>query len=225
MTRAVIFDMDGVIVDSEPLHYESEKRVLSQLGYEFPREIHRKYIGYANEHDFWQDLQNELGVSLNIQTLILEKQDYFFKHLSRITIIKPALTLLKKLKQATIPIALASSSSNELIHKVLDRFSLKPFFSVIQSGDDVENGKPAPDIFLFTAKKLGVKPRECIVIEDSLNGVKAGKAAGMIVVAVPNEYTKMLDFSKADYRIESLDEFYRLGLIGFTGCSCQRGAL
>lgn len=213
MTRAVIFDMDGVIVDSEPLHYESEKRVLSRLGYDFPREIHRKYIGYANEYEFWQDLLEEYGVSLNIQTLILEKQDYFFKHLSHITIIKPALTLLERLKKVSISIALASSSGRELIQKILDTFSLNHFFTVIQSGDDVKNGKPAPDIFLLTAEKLGVKPGECIVIEDSLNGVKAGHAAGMTVVAVPNEYTKMLDFSLADYRVESLDDFYGLELV------------
>jgi beta-phosphoglucomutase family hydrolase len=215
MTKAVIFDMDGVIVDSEPLHYESEKRVLSRLGFEFPREIHRKYIGYANEHDFWRDLQKEYGVSLNIQTLIMEKQDYFFKHLSRINVIEPALTLLEKLQKAAVPTALASSSSYELIQKILEKFSLKPFFSVIQSGDDVENGKPEPDIFLLTAKRLGIHPEECIVIEDSLNGVKAGHAAGMTVVVVPNEYTEMLDFSLADYRLESLEEFYGLGLIQF----------
>ena len=114
---------------------------------------------------------------------------------------------------ASIPIALASSSSKGLIKKILDRFSLGSFFSVIQSGDDVNNGKPSPDIFYLTAEKLGVRPENCIVIEDSLNGVKAGHAAGMIVVAVPNEYTKMLDFSLADYRIENLDLFYDLNLI------------
>ncbi|MBN2534322.1 MAG: HAD family phosphatase [Spirochaetales bacterium] len=213
MTKAVIFDMDGVIVDSEPLHYESEKKVLARLGFDFPRETHRKYIGYANEYNFWRDLQQEYGVSLNIQTLILEKKDYFFKHLSHITIIQPALTLLLKLKKASIPIALASSSGKELIQRILGMFSLNHFFPVIQSGDDVENGKPSPDIFLLTARKLKVKPENCIVIEDSLNGVKAGHAAGMTVVAVPNEYTKMLDFSLANYRIESLDEFYELELI------------
>lgn len=215
MTKAVIFDMDGVIVDSEPLHYAAEKNVMARLGYEFPREIHKKYIGYSNEYNFWQDLQNEFGISLNIQTLIAEKRDFFLKHLSRITLIKPALSLLEKLKESSIPIALASSSSIEFITAILTRFSLTHFFPVIQSGDDLEKGKPAPDIFLLTAEKLKVKPENCIVIEDSLNGVKAGHAAGMTVIAVPNEYTEMLDFSLADYRLSSLDQIYDLELIHF----------
>ena len=214
MRKAVIFDMDGIIVDSEPLHYEAEKKVLARLGFEFPREIHRKYIGYANEYVFWQDiLRIEFGVSHNIQSLILQKKDYFLKHLSHITLLKPAVSLLKKLKKASIPTALASASSEEFVKAILDKFSLTHFFSVIQPGDDIKNGKPAPDIFLITTKKLGIKPENCIVIEDSHNGVKAGHAAGMTVIAVPTEYTKMLDFSLADYQLESLDQFYGLELI------------
>jgi beta-phosphoglucomutase family hydrolase len=213
MTKAIIFDMDGVIVDSEPLHYESEKKILARLGYDFPRELHRKYIGYANEYNFWRDLQKEYGISLNIQTLMLEKRDYFLKHLSHITLIKPAFTLLERLTKAGVPVALASSSSMEFITAILEKFDLTHFFSVIQSGDDLKNGKPAPDIFLIAAKKINIKPEHCIVIEDSLNGVKAGHTAGMTVIAVPNEYTKMLDFSLADYQLSSLDQFYDLGLI------------
>jgi HAD superfamily hydrolase (TIGR01509 family) len=124
--------------------------------------------------------------------------------------------LLTQLKKTGVSLALASSSSYALINTFLSQFSLEDFFSVVQSGDDVRHGKPYPDIFLETAKKMGVKPHNCVVIEDSLNGVKAGHAAGMIVVAVPNEYTKMLDFSLADHVIESLDEFKNLGLIALS---------
>ncbi|MBN1697140.1 MAG: HAD family phosphatase [Spirochaetales bacterium] len=213
MVKAVIFDMDGVLVDSEPLHYESEKKALARYGLTFNRNIHRKYIGYSNERTFWRDLIKEFGVSLNIDTLILEKKEYFNNHLHKIKRIDPAYTLLNRLKKAAIPCAIASSSSHELIRSLLDQCALNDFFSVIQSGDDVEFGKPHPDIFLEAAKKLGIHPRHCVVVEDSLHGVKAGHAAGMIVVAVPNEYTRMLDFSLAHHVIESLDEFDALGLL------------
>jgi beta-phosphoglucomutase family hydrolase len=215
LIQAVIFDMDGVLVDSEPLHYEAEKKALSRYGLTFNREIHRKYIGYSNERTFWKDLIKEFGVSLNIETLMMEKKEYFHNHLHKIRLIQPAYMLLTQLKKTGVSLALASSSSYALINTFLSQFSLEDFFSVVQSGDDVRHGKPYPDIFLDTAKKMGVKPRNCVVIEDSLNGVKAGHAAGMIVVAVPNEYTKMLDFSLADHVIESLDEFENLGLIAF----------
>jgi beta-phosphoglucomutase family hydrolase len=213
LVKAVIFDMDGVLVDSEPLHYEAEKKTLSRYGLTFNRDIHRKYIGYSNERTFWKDLIKEYGVSLNIESLMMEKKEYFNKHLHKIKLIKPAYTLLKQLKKTSILLALASSSSNALINTFLTQFSLEDFFSVVQSGDEVEYGKPHPDIFLAAAEKLGVSPSNCVVIEDSLNGVKAGHAAGMIVIAVPNEYTKMLDFSIADHVIESLDDFNTLGLI------------
>lgn len=213
MTKAVIFDMDGVILDSEPLHYESEKKVLARLGHDYTRDVHRKYIGYANEHTFWQDLRNEYGISLNIQTLILKKRNYFLKHLSHITIIKPAIILLEKLKKAAIPVALASSSSMKFITAILEKFSLTQFFSIIQSGDDVKHGKPAPDIFPISVKKLNIKPVNCIVVEDTHNGVKTGRAAGMTVIAVPNKYTEMHDFSLADHRLSSPDQFDELGLI------------
>ena len=213
MHRAVIFDMDGVLVDSEPLHYESEKNVLSSIGLAFPRDIHKKFIGYSNEYKFWRDLLNELGVSSNIEDLMNKKMDYFRNNLYKISLIKPAYNLLKKLSTKGIQLALASSSSRELINEVLNKFDLFKYFSEIVSGDDVEHGKPAPDIFLKAADKLGMPPCDCIVIEDSLNGILAGHAAGMIVIAVPNEYTKTFDFSQANYLLDSLNDFYGLGLI------------
>ncbi|MBN1409355.1 MAG: HAD family phosphatase [Spirochaetales bacterium] len=213
MKKAVIFDMDGVLVDSEPLHYESEKTILQTYGLDFTREVHKNYIGYANELKFWQDLCHLYNVELDTSMLMKKKMEYFYAHLDKIVLIEPAKKLLENLHSRKIPLALASSSNRELIDKILGTFSLGHFFKVIQSGDNIKNGKPAPDIFLKTAELISTDPAECIVIEDSLNGVKAGKAAGMTVIAVPNEYTRSFDFSMADYTLESLDEFHKLEIL------------
>jgi beta-phosphoglucomutase family hydrolase len=213
MKKAVIFDMDGVLVDSEPLHYESERSILAAYGFDFTREIHRHYIGYANEVKFWTDICARFKASLDISKLMAKKMEYFYTHLSSIQLITPALDLLKDLRIRKVPVALASSSTGELIERILGEFSLKKYFDAVQSGDTVKNGKPAPDIFLKAAAALAVRPQDCVVIEDSLNGVRGGKAAGMTVVAVPNEYTLSFDFSPADYRLESLAGFNALGLV------------
>jgi HAD superfamily hydrolase (TIGR01509 family) len=211
--NAVIFDMDGVIVDSEPLHYESEKYALAQFGLDFPRDVHRKFIGYANEYRFWEALIELFGARVRVEELVKHKNEYFFAHLDHILLIEPAKKLLERIRTSNITIALASSSGHYMINTVLGRFGLLDFFKLIQSGEEVEFGKPHPDIFLKAAERLGIIPSECIVIEDSLNGVMSGKRAGMTVVAVPNEYTKDLDFKIADHVLGSLDEFDSLGLV------------
>jgi beta-phosphoglucomutase family hydrolase len=213
MKKAVIFDMDGVLVDSEPLHYESERAILAEYGHDFTREIHKHYIGYASETKFWSDICERFKARLDIPVLMAKKMDYFYSHIPAMQLIVPARDLLEELSARKVPLALASSSTLELITRILDAFSLKKYFRALQSGDNVKNGKPAPDIFLKAAEALHVKPEDCVVIEDSLNGVLGGKAAGMTVVAVPNEYTRSFDFSAADHRLESLDGFNSLGLI------------
>jgi HAD superfamily hydrolase (TIGR01509 family) len=213
LQNAVIFDMDGVLVDSEPLHYEAESYALAKFGLKFPRDIHAKFIGFASETRFWEALIDLFQADISVPELVKFKGEYFYSHLDHILLIEPAKKLLERLRKADIPIALASSSGHYMIETVLGRFGLLDFFCVLQSGEEVEFGKPHPDIFLAAAARLEIDPAKCIVIEDSLNGVKSGKAAGMTVVAVPNEYTKVLDFSIADHVIASLDEFDALGLV------------
>ncbi len=212
MNRIVIFDMDGVLINSEPLHYESEKAILAEYGLKYTREIHKMYIG-TSEEEFWSNILTLYKVSLNTKELSSKKYKYFLDNISRVEPIEPAVRLVKTLYDSGIPLGLASSAEKELIKKVLKKMSLEKFFKIIQSGSDVKNAKPDPEIFLITAEKLGASPQECVVIEDSINGVIAGKSAGMTVVAVPNEYTKCFDLSFADFEIESLDDFMKLGLV------------
>jgi HAD superfamily hydrolase (TIGR01509 family) len=205
--------MDGVIVDSEPLHYDSEKYALAKFGLDFPRDVHKQYIGFASELRFWEELVTLFKADIPIEKLMEYKKEYFYSHLDEIIIIEAARMLLERAKAKGIAIGLASSSGVFMIETILNRFGLKRYFSVIQSGEEVKFGKPHPDIFLKTAERLRINPESCIVIEDSLNGVKSGKSAGMTVIAVPNEYTRVLDFSIADHVLKTLDEFYSLGLM------------
>ncbi|MBN2737597.1 MAG: HAD family phosphatase [Spirochaetales bacterium] len=213
MAKAIIFDMDGVLVDSEPLHFASQKHVLSYKGITFTREIHREFIGFSNERAFWQALNKRYNVSLNIDVLMAERDDYFYSHLHQIKVIRPAFDLLQFCLLREVPCGLATSSSRKLINAMMHQFGIDHFFKVKKSGDEVVNGKPAPDIYLEAAADMGFEPADCVVIEDSSAGVAAGKAAGMQVVAVPNEYTRELDFSQADFVLESLTKFPALGLL------------
>lgn len=213
MLKAVIFDMDGVLVDSEPIHYEAEKIALAAFNVRYTREIHKCYIG-RSEQSFWLGMSELFGVDLDIKLMMEKKHESFMESIALAKSIKPAVNLVKTLSQSkSCALGLASSATKQLVFEILEHIGLEEYFGVIQSGSDVEHAKPAPDIFLRAAEKLGVAPKNCIVIEDSLNGVKAGKSAGMTVVAVPNEYTREFDFSSADYVLDSLDDFMRLSLI------------
>lgn len=213
MKKAVIFDMDGVLVDSEPLHKEAESYVLAQYGIHYTENIARQYTAYGTEELFWKDIAGHFKIELDVSLAVKQKQKYYFNNFNKIELIKPAFNLLKKLKTGNCRIALASSSSRNVIKKTLSTFALEKYFEYTISSDDVENGKPFPDVFLLAAQCLKINPQNCIVIEDSVNGVKAGKAAGMTVIAVPNAFTESFNFSEADYILKSLDEFTSLNLI------------
>ena len=213
MKKAVIFDMDGVLVDSEPLHKEAETYVLAKHGIQYSENIAKQYTAYGTEELFWKDIANHFRIELDIAEAIKQKQKYYFNHFNKIELIQPAIDLLQRLKSHNCRIALASSSSRNVIKKTLSTFSLEKYFEFTISSDDVNYGKPAPDVFILAAQSLKIDPQNCIVIEDSVNGVKAGKAAGMTVVAVPNAFTETFNFSEADYILKSLDEFSSLNLI------------
>ena len=130
-------------------------------------------------------------------------EDLFAKE--EIKILPGFLRLVKSLKKNNIKIGLATSASKKFLIFILDKIDIKKYFNVIHCGDDVEHSKPNPEIFLLTAKDLDVNPKNCVVIEDSVNGVKAGKAAGMDVIAVTNTFSKK-HLTEADIVLDSLEE-------------------
>lgn len=206
MISAVIFDMDGVILDSEPFWKEAEIGIFNKLGVPLTAEMCETTTGMrlADVSKLWfskypWDLKNEPLDKINKDIV-----DALIELISKKgTINKGVIDLLESLSAKNIPIALASSSDLRIIDAVTDKFSIRKYFKVIHSAEFEEYGKPHPAIYLNTAKKLGVNPVNCLAIEDSYNGVLAAAAARMKVAAIPdlyNFYNPKFNIADARYR-------------------------
>jgi HAD superfamily hydrolase (TIGR01509 family) len=210
MYQAVIFDMDGVLVDSQPLHYETDNPVLKKAGYPAVMETVVPYTGVSNP-DRWPAYKKALNLEESIEVLIewQTRMIYEIFESSDIKAIEGIPELLAYISEKGMKIALASSSQHRLIEIVLRKAGIGKFFDVIVSGEDVHKGKPAPDVFLYAAEKLGVAPVDCIVVEDAPSGIKAAKNAGMICIAYRNPNTYGQEFSLADYVADKYEECYK----------------
>ena len=207
-SQAVIFDMDGVILDSERVYQEIERRMFDELRIPVTLEEHRKFIGTA-ETAMWRYMKTRYGIQEEISELVRRERECFLSRLSSSPGIPPMEgleELLKRLSNKDIPLLIASSSSGNIIDAVIRHLGIAGYFSGIVSGDDVEHSKPAPDIFLKVSKLINIPPSGCVVIEDSENGVMAAKAAGMRVVGLVNPGSGEVDLSQADLIIHSLLE-------------------
>jgi HAD superfamily hydrolase (TIGR01509 family) len=204
MVKAVIFDMDGVMVDTEPLQNrafswlverENKKPVLFSNGL-----IHKVGITERENVEF---LKKKYSLRGEVDMLVEERAQYYRKVLKeRIKPTKGLLSLVATLISQGIRLGIASSSARQNITFVIKKLGLEDSFLAIVSGEEIDRGKPYPDIYLEAARRLQVLPAECVVIEDSSSGVLAGSRAGMKVIAVPNIYTRGGDFSLA-YRVEN----------------------
>ena len=205
---AVIFDMDGVIVDSEKTYLEIERQMYDELGIPVSQEEHRHFIGAA-ERSMWQYMKDKYKIPAETRTLVEEERKRFMSRLDTpggIPLMPGILELLETLADKGIPCLVASSSSREIVEKVLRIFRIRHFFKDITGGDEVTHSKPAPDIFLDAAAKAGMEPEHCLVIEDSANGIRAARSAGMKVIALPGLHNGEMDLSEASRIISSLHE-------------------
>lgn len=200
----VIFDMDGVIIDSEPVHTSLNQEIFKQLGIRVNNDIQLEYIGVTKWRK-WEilkrhfHLQESIDELIEIQNSIFSQANWDYKSL----LFPDVIPLLQKLQSSNIPIALASSSERDKVDKVLEQCGLKGFFTNTVTGDEVVNGKPDPEIFLAAAKKINLSSKHCIVVEDSYNGLKAAKRANMYGIGVKHLDNKV-DLSIADKIVRSL---------------------
>ena len=199
--------MDGVLADSEPLYHLSLNQVLQAHGHSLTDEDNRIILGTTVDFT-WQTLKDRFRLDGEIEDWIGVYDEVLLKNLKENIEPSPGLyALLNALDARGLAFGLASSSQANWVDVILTILRVKERFRVVMSGDMVTNGKPAPEIYLTAAGKLGVEPSRCLVFEDSPHGIQAGKAAGMTVVAVLTDMTRDLDLSLADRRIESLSDF------------------
>lgn len=206
MIKALILDMDGVIVDSEPLHQKAEIQIMAKYGVKIKRKDLEKYTGTTSKHMF-TELIKKYNLKTTPEKIISEKRKIYLPLLkNKAQAIPGIITLIKKAHKKGLKLAVASSSIHKYINIVLEKFKLKQFFNIIVGAEDIKNSKPNPEIFLLAAKKLHTKPKECIVIEDAKLGVKAAKAAGMCVIGYQSSHSGNQDLDKADEIVREIKE-------------------
>lgn len=206
MLQAIIFDMDGVLADSEPLWTQIDAALLKLYGVEYSGEYKHEIMGtdFPSAIRFYAE---RFSLRADLEKMALQRHaiadDFYANH---IPLFENAPRVLERMA-ARFSLGLATSSIGAIAIPFLERHDIARFFTAITTGDEVENGKPAPDIYLLAAQKLGVAPQNCLVVEDALAGVQAGKSAGMKVAAIPD--ARFMDVAlypaKADYVLGSLE--------------------
>lgn len=201
--RALVFDMDGLLVDSEPLWHEVEKDFISARGGVWTYELAMQCTGLGIGPGI-QLMGRTCGFEVDEARDVVELEDRFVARVNEVEL-KPGALQFLQIAHDKLPVGLASSSTRRLIDTILHRFQLRDHFRVTVSGQEVPRAKPFPDVFLRAAELLGVEPTSCVALEDSRNGCRAARAAGMQVIAVPEIRSE--DFaSLADVVVGNLDE-------------------
>jgi HAD superfamily hydrolase (TIGR01509 family) len=214
MISTIIFDMDGVIIDSEPVHYEIETSVMSELGISISEKEYHAFVGRTAK-SMWSELIERFGLSITLDEVIRKSRDHYHYrlfHTDQPHCIDGTVALIKGLHEAGKKLVLASSSTLENIRIVMDKHQLTHFFDQIVGGDDVTNGKPDPEIFILASKRAKTLPSRCLVIEDSRNGVAAAKAAGMRCIGFNNPSSPGQLLYDADLVVTNMSELTALNI-------------
>jgi HAD superfamily hydrolase (TIGR01509 family) len=184
---AVIFDLDGVLMDSEQLWNGAKEALVREAGGRWRDEAPTVMMGMSSP-EWAAYLHDELGVPMDVDAINRDVVRRMEEGYRRELPLLPGATDAVRALAARWPLGLASSSNRELIDLVLELSGLAPFFRVTVSSEEVPRGKPAPDVYLEAARGLGVPPQRCAAVEDSRNGIRSAKAAGMKVIAIPNPH-------------------------------------
>lgn len=212
MIRAIIFDMDGVLVDSEPFHLEIEKRQFELNNLLISAQEHHRYMGMASDL-MWREIARGHALPMTVEALIEQNKAEtmrFFSEVEEIPVMPGLVELLEKLTKKNYPMAVASSSYPEVIEIILQRTGLRRYFQKVVSSQEAGKSKPEPDVFLLAARRLGMNPEDCLVIEDSKNGIRAARAAQMRCIAFEGPGANPANQKEADEVVKSFDQLGRM---------------
>lgn len=206
MIKAVIFDMDGLMFDTESLFSEVQDKIAGKRGKKFTNGIKHKMMG-QKAIDAISIMLSELKINENPEDVFKEQNEDYLELLKTKAEPMPGLfDLLDYLEKNNIRKAVATSSLKEWVDILFNRFNLYKRFEAVVTGDMVKKGKPDPEIYQKAVKLLNLEPSECVIIEDGLNGIRSGKSTGCLAIAVPSYFTKGQDFSEADVVVDGLED-------------------
>ncbi|WP_302610224.1 HAD family phosphatase [uncultured Mitsuokella sp.] len=205
---AFIFDMDGVILDSEPIHSRVKMDTFHHFHLPFDEADLIHYMGRTSNEIFGEVIAKEGRKDLAVEDLVRYKHEHYLEVLQSGAIepIEGAVALIKRLYEEGIPLALATSSWEKVMETVLDAFKIRPYFRSVISGSTLPKSKPDPAIYLLSAERLGVTPASCMVLEDTAAGVLAAKRAGMYCIGFRSPHSGAQDLSLADTVVNHLSE-------------------
>ncbi|MFH1632000.1 MAG: HAD family phosphatase [bacterium] len=204
--KAVIFDMDGLMFNTEEIYRMAQTEMARRRGKEFTDEIHRGMMGKASGEDV-QVMLDAWGLDEDQMKAFNERNELFLSFVDdHIEPEKGLMRLIEVLSDNNMRMMIASGSTKQIIEKNVTKYNVQDRFEYILSGDEVKYGKPDPEMYLKAVGMLRSTPGQCLVIEDSVNGVISGKKAGCAVFAVPNKWSKDSDFSQADAVFDDLDQ-------------------
>lgn len=201
--KAIILDMDGVIIDSEPKHFEIEMKLLEELGGSISVDKHKQFVG-TTDYYMWDKLKNQFNIKMPVEYIIDIKRERFNKSISSLSLIPNFMDFIESVYNKDFLIALASSNTRSSIDKVIKSFKLDKYLNYSISAEEVKNGKPDPELFLKCAEILDIKANNCLVIEDSEAGVEAAMSANMKCIGLRSN--KSQNLAGADLVIDNFNE-------------------
>ncbi|WP_457652748.1 HAD family hydrolase [Rhodocaloribacter sp.] len=208
--EAVVFDLDGVLIDSEPLHEEAERIVFAARGLEVPPSVFREIKGRTTREAFAHLFRACDADGLDVDALIEEKRRLFLDLLRDVRPIPGALAFVRKAAGRGLPLGLTTSSDPATLRMAFDAFALDPFFDAVVTAADVTRAKPDPEPYRLTTERLGARPARTLVIEDSTNGVRSAARAGCRVAGLTTSFdAEALREAGAHLTVASFDELAR----------------
>ncbi|WP_158851360.1 HAD family hydrolase [Algibacter sp. L1A34] len=204
MLKAAIFDMDGVIINSEPLHHAAYHKMFSDVGANMTSELYESFTGQSTLN-VCKQVKDHFNLNESPETLVAIKRkhyEYIFENDKDFDLIDGVLDLIKNYHANGLTLVLASSASMPSIERIFKRFDLNQYFKAKLSGADLKASKPHPEIFIKAADASGFKTSECIVIEDSTNGITAANGANIFCVGYDSVHSKNQDYSNANLKIK-----------------------
>jgi HAD superfamily hydrolase (TIGR01509 family) len=198
MVEGLVFDMDGLMIDSERLYFQAEREIGRRFGKEVREETLWRMMGRKPEESI-EIFVEEVGIPMAPGEVLEMRQRLMRELLQSDLVAMPGLDHIIGAFEKRLKLAIATGAPREFVDIAVDKLKIRKKFAVLQSSDEIERGKPDPEIYVTTCRKLGIAPAHCVVLEDSENGAAAGKGAGCYVIAVPSAYTNRQDFSRADF--------------------------